>query len=318
MKKKTGRLLYLALALCAACAESAAAGPGLTAAPALNAPIGARSAALGQAFTAVPGDAESLNYNPGALAFAPGSAVSASYLRGFGGISQSFIAAPLKFKDLVLTPGYMYFSGGDMNLNLSDGTKGKVTAEADGTVYVSAAYLLDGRLGLGATAKRTRVELAETASASAMNYDLGALYALGGGFTAGASYMNTGQGLKFEKKGDPAPAVKRLGAAYKLKFEQPHLFDPGSEALSCDLMVTADRIDAYRDGTYYQAGAELTTQLIGDFDVSLRIGYLFDRPAEGLTLGFGLREGRMALAYYFGPSKEINARQQFSLTYMFY
>jgi len=317
MKKPAAAIFYISLALCAAGAGRAAAEAGLTAAPVLNSPMGARSAALGQAFTAVPGDAESLNYNPGALAFAAGRTVSADYLRGFDGGGYSFIAAPLKFGNFVFTPGYLHFNSGEMDLNLTGFAPRKVTAETDSTVYASAAYRLGKRLGLGATAKRTRIELAETASASAVNYDFGVLYAMDNGLSLGASYMNSGGGYKFEERSDPSPAVKRLGAAYKLKVNPPNLLEPSTDLVYCEALFSADWIDVYKDKSYYQAGAELDMEMTMGLTVSFRAGYLFDRPEETMTFGFGLRGSRWAFDYSLGSAKEMSARQQAGLGYKF-
>lgn len=318
MNKRGSTIFNLALALYAACAGRASAEAGLTAAAFLNAPLGARSAALGQAFTAVPGDVESLNYNPGALAFVPGSGVSASYLSGFNDAEHSFIAAPLKFGNLVLTPAYLHFTGGSMNLNLSDGTTGKVTAEDDRTIYISGAYRLRKDLGLGVTLKQTRSVLAETASASSLNYDFGALYKLGGGLSLGASLMNSGGGFKFEEKGDPAPAVQRLGAAYRVEMRPANLLDPSTDLLFCEAGFTADWISVYRDKGYYQAGVELSMGMSADLTLDLRAGYLFDRPGEGMTFGLGLRRNKWNFDYSLGTDKELSARQQVTLGYRFY
>ncbi|OGS13049.1 MAG: hypothetical protein A2285_06910 [Elusimicrobia bacterium RIFOXYA12_FULL_57_11] len=317
MTKPAATIFCLSLALGAAGAPRAAAEAGLTAAPALNAPMGARSAAMGQASAAVPGSAESLNYNPGALAFTPGSNIFASYLSGFDYTGHGFMAAPLKFGAFVFTPGYLYFNGGSMNLNLSDGTTGKVTAEDDRTAYASGAWRPVKRLGLGATLKHTRIVLAETASASALNYDFGALYVLDGGLSLGASYMNSGGGFKFEEKADPAPAVRRLGAAYRLELTPPNLLDPSTDLVFCEVLFTADWAGIYRERGYYQAGAELKMGMPMNLTLDLRAGYLLGRAAEGMTFGLGLGRDKWTFGYSLGAAKEINTRQQASLGYKF-
>ncbi|MCM2268034.1 MAG: PorV/PorQ family protein [Elusimicrobiales bacterium] len=306
-----------ALLLLLTLAAPAAAEPGLTAAQSLTAPLGARSAAMGQAFTAVAGGAESLNYNPGALAFSRGFSVTASYLRGFDDAGHSFIGAPLALGAVVLTPGYMHFNAGDIDLNLSDGTTGKVNAETDSAVYACAAWRLGGRLGLGATVKSVRLELAETATASSMLYDFGALYSAGRGLTFGAALLNTGRGFKFEEASDPAPALKRLGAAWQVEINPPNLLDPSTDLVYSDAVLSADWISPYKDRGYYQAGAELNMEMTMGLLVSLRAGYLFDRAAEGMTFGFGFAGKKLALDISFDTGKELNARQQAGLTYKF-
>lgn len=306
-----------ALLLLACCAARAAAEPGLTAAPFLNAPVGARAAAMGQAFTAVAGGAESLNYNPGALAFAEKYSVAGSYMRGFGDSSHGFIAATLPAGRFVLTPGFMYFDGGTMDLNLSDGTTGRVQAESDSAVYASAALLAGKGLGLGLTAKRVRLELAETASAAAMVYDLGALYSAGRGFTLGASWLNLGGRFRFEEKSDPAPAVKRLGAAWLVEINPPNLLDSSADLVYCSALLTADWVSHYKDRGYYQAGAELNMEMPYGAKASLRTGYLFDRDSEGMTFGFGLAAESWAFDLSVDAAKEMDSRQRAGLSYYF-
>lgn len=317
MSKNAARIFCLTLAAWAACGGRASGEAGRTAAPSLNAPLGARAAAMGQAFTGVPGGGESLNYNPGALAFVTGFSVTASYMRGFADTGHGFIAAPLKFGHLVLTPAYMHFNGGDLHLNLTGGVTGKVNAETDSAVYASGAYRIDERLGVGLTAKRASVELAETVSASAMLYDLGALYSAGHGLTLGAAWLNTGGSFRFENAGDPAPAVKRLGAAWRVEINPPNLLDPSTDIIRSDALFTADWSKPYREQGYWQAGAELNMEMALGLVLSLRSGYLFDRPAEGLTFGFGLAANRWTFDFSFGSAKEMNSRQQAGVSYKF-
>ena len=120
-------ILFVAAAL-ALGAGRAYAESGLTGAPILNRPVGARSSGMGRAFAGVPGDPESVMYNPAGLAFVPETGAYMAYMNGFGGGSYGFVAVPLKLKKLVLTPALQYYDSGKMNLDLSDGTSGSVTA----------------------------------------------------------------------------------------------------------------------------------------------------------------------------------------------
>lgn len=303
--------------LSAALTAPAFAGPGLTAAPSLNAPLGPRSFAMGQAFTAVKGGGESVGYNPGALAFSKGYAVTAAYMRGFKDVGHGLIAAPLNFGRLTVTPSYLYFNGGEIDLNLSDGTTGKVNAETDTAAGVSAAWLVSPVLGVGATAKRVRVELAETASAAAMVYDIGALLDAGGGFSFGAALMNSGGSFKFEQDGDPSPAVTRLGAAFLSAINPPNLLDPDTDIIDSEMLLTADWIRPAEEKGYLQCGLDLAMKLGAGVTTSLRFGYLFNRPAEGFTLGFGVDTGRWSFDVALGSPKEMNARQQAGASYRF-
>ena len=304
-------------ALLAAQAGAAMAAAGLTGAPVLNTPIGARSSALGRAFTAVPGDAEAINYNPGALAFTSSANVSATYMSGFFGGSYGFLAAPVPLGTFTLTPAYLFYNSGTMNLNLSDGTKATVTAEEDKAGYLSAGWRPVPRLGVGATVKRVSTNLAQSASASSTHYDFGILYAAGNGLSFGASYLNSGGEIKFETNGDPPPRTKRLGASYKFDAAPPSLSDPDSSITRCDVLLSADWSRTDKEKSYIQAGLESDMTLWNGSVFTPRLGYLAGRSVGGVTLGLGLAWRNWTFACSFAPSAALETVSQATVGYKF-
>ena len=182
MKKITA---LLCACLCGA-AVSASAESGLVGGEFLRLPIGARAAGMAQAFTAVPADTpDALLYNPASNAFISTITVSADYMRGFGEDSTGLFAGAVPLGRVVLTPALLYYNAGTMNLNLSDGTQGSVTAEEDNIYIFAAAVRVFDWLAIGGAYKSWRSTLAETATAKGVSYDLGALVKLPYGFTAG-------------------------------------------------------------------------------------------------------------------------------------
>ncbi|MCX5784067.1 MAG: PorV/PorQ family protein [Elusimicrobia bacterium] len=295
--------VFLIAAAFALGAGRARAESGLTGAPILNRPIGARSSGMGRAFTGVPGDAESVMYNPAGLGFAPGTGAYMSYMNGFAGGSYGFASVPVKFKGFVLTPAFQYYDSGKMNLDLSDGTNGPVTAELDKVGMISAAYTPVPELAIGATFKFTSINLAEAASASARNYDFGLLYAMANGFSFGAASLNNGDAVKFEEKSDPAPKTLRAGVAYKMGLNGPVL----SDFSDYDLVLTSDWSRSYKEKGYYQSGLEVNMKN-PSIILSLRLGYLMDRPEEGLTLGVGVKKENWSFGFGYETSKDLDAR----------
>jgi len=305
------------LTLLAAWAGAAAASSGLTGAPVLNTPIGARSSGLGRAFTAVPGDPEAISYNPGALAFAEKVSVSATYMSGYLDGSYGLLALPVQLGKFVLTPAYFFFNSGPIDLNLSDGTRETVTAELDKVAYLSAGWRPSPELGAGFTLKRASLELAETATATSLNYDFGVLYAAPSGLSFGAAYLNNGGDIKFEERGDPPPRTKRLGASYKFKVQPPNLFDPGADIVDCDMLLALDWSRTDKEKGYYQGGTE-AAMLLGDgvtFD--LRFGYLAGRKSAGMTYGLGLAGKNWGVDCSFMPSETLDTVSQATLNYKF-
>lgn len=310
--------IYPICLLAASCALCAGAGAesGLTAAQILDTQIGARSAAMGRAFTAVPGGPESLGYNPGGLAFVRGRTLLAGYMKGFAGGGYGLLAAAIPAGRVVLTPGITYFNSGKMNISRSD-MNGQVTAEEDKVGYLSAALLPIRGLGVGIAAKYARLSLAETASASSFNYDVGALYGKEKGLSLGAAYLNGGGNIKFEEKGDPPPKTARLGAAYKVIFDPPNALDPSTDLRFCSLLFSADWVRVLKERGYYQAGGELMMGMPYGFSMSLRFGYMPGRTSEGTVFGVGFAGDKWAFDYSAAPSKTLGSRQQAAVAYLF-
>jgi hypothetical protein len=135
------------------------------------------------------------------------------------------------------------------------------------------------------------------------------------GFTAGASYFNNGGEIKFEEKGDPPPKTQRLGASYKLKFDPPNLLDPSADLSYCDFVLSMDWMRTNKEPGYYQAGGELNMGMPEDFVLSLRFGYLIDRPDESATFGIGISKSRWSFNYSTISSKELTSINQATLGY---
>ena len=317
MRTPHSRQTTLFIAVLFALAAGARAENGLTGAPILNRPISARSSGMGRAFTAVPGDGESVMYNPAGPAFVSGAAASFSYMNGFAGGAYGAALASFRAVNYVLTPAFLYYNSGKMALNRSDGASGDVTAELDKVAMLSAAYKLSPELAVGATIKNTSIDLAETASASAVNYDLGALYSLKNGLSFGAAALNNGGAVKFEEKSDPAPSTLRAGFYYKTEINPPNLLDRSADVSYCDIVFVSDWSRVNKEKGYFQSGLEMNMEMPNFIFLSLRAGYMFGRPEEGLTLGIGIKNGRWNFGFAFESANKLESRRPVSLSYMF-
>ena len=204
-----------------------------------------------------------------------------------------------------------------MGLNLSDGTTGNVTGEMDKVAMVSGAYTPLPGLGVGAAVKRASTDLAETASASSLNYDFGALYAMDNGLGLGASSLNNGGAIKFEDKADPAPAAVRAGVSYKLTFHPANYLDHTSAITYCDVIFTSDWSKVSKEKGFYQSGIEMNMKMPETILLSLRAGYLFNRPEEGFTFGIGVRSGPWDSGFGFETAKDLSDRRPVSVSYQF-
>jgi len=277
-------------------------------------PIGARAAAMGQAFTAVGGDPESLIYNPAGTGFVSSATISLSYLRGYAKDGTGLLAASYRLGRVVLTPALLYYNAGTINLNLSDGTKGEVTAQEDKVGMMNVAVNPFDFLSVGGTLKYSQFRLAETASAKAVNYDVGAIVSMWG-LSAGIARQNMGGSIKFEEESDPPPTATRLGLAVRQNFEP--LSSSSIEPESWTLLVSGDMVKPDKESTYYQTGLEVNMTYDPGSTFAVRGGYLFNRSDENFTLGFGTIQGSWGFDYALGGSSNLGSRHQMTLSYHF-
>ncbi len=312
------RLLFPVLLVLAA-ARPAGAEPGRTAAPFLQRTLGARASGMGTAFAAVLWGIDSVQYNPAALSTLSRPTLTSTYLNGFGGTNHSFIAygQPLgRFG--TLAPSLVYFDAGAIDLNLSDGTTGRVKAEEDIAWALSYALRLAYGLHLGATYRFVRINLAETADASTTQGDFGALWETPlKGLSVGGAYQYLGPDIKFEEAGDPPPKTLRYGIAYHFPDVDPTKIDPSVDLEEFDMTLALDQVHTLHERLSPRFGMEVGLKPSYSSRVAIRTGWIVGRDTESFTFGLGFRSGKISFDYAFGRGKDVGHLQQFSLTVAF-
>jgi hypothetical protein len=322
----------LALALAAAAPAGAQTNNiGVTAAPVLSVPLGARALGMGTAFTAVASDDSALEYNPAGLAQLNAQDVEFTYIAGAGqtSLQQLSYGGPTPFTGIT---GNGYTSGAGTVLLSQSGTIQVNTLNADGSAGPSSninagsdlvleggyaervgmtpfevkdgTYDLDHFVGVGG--KYLYSTLAQTYHASAFAADAGYLLRQPqSGWSFGASALNLGSRLKYLDTADPLPATGRVGVAWE-----------GGEPGVHNFIVAADSDYEIHERVYHiNAGVEYF--LLKTY--GLRLGYQFDRPDQaGLTLGFGFRwHGRFLVDYAWAMGDQLGNGQRFTLSYRF-
>ncbi|MBI4347313.1 MAG: PorV/PorQ family protein [Elusimicrobia bacterium] len=299
-------------------AAPAGAEPGRTAAAFLQRPLSAAQAAMGSTGAALYGRAASVEYNPAANAFLGSREATASFLAAPAGGQFGLLAYGHPSPFGTLTGSLSYFNAGSVELSLTGGERRTVTAEED--LAAGAAYSVSPLpgLALGAGVRWLRLALAETARADAALADLGALWRGPGewaGLSAGAALQNLGSDIAFESAGDPPPRTVRYGVAWQTGVFSSRRVDPGGE-IPIDATLAADMVEVLREARSPRVGLELGLhpELMGR--VALRFGWVFNRPAENLTVGFGVRRGRFLIDYALG-SGELGPGHRFTLSAVF-
>lgn len=310
---------FLALALLPASAFGAGEG-GVTALSVLERVLDGRAAGLGGAFAGVPAHIGALQYNPAGLAGIKKRSAAMTYTPGLGGgqIGLLSYAHPWKLGNGVLGGSVQYYNSGSINLNLSDGTTGKVTAEEDMAVQATYAFEPLPNLSLGSSFKFVRSELAEMAEATAALFDFGALWrAPIRGLSLGTAYQNFGPDIKYEEEGDPPPRTVRYGLSYLTPKIDSTRLDSSSDAGNMDFRFCADMVHALEQEPSPRLGVEMGLEPFVVNRVDVRVGWALNRVVDSMTFGVGFREGQFLLDYAVGPSRDLALTHQVTLSTTF-
>ena len=291
---------------------------GSTSAAFLKLPVGARAAALGGAFAAVPGDPFAIYWNPAGLAYAgPQETVGFFHNEYFQGLGQEFLSysAPARGGGWGLGLNYFY-TGSDLErrsgLNEDDPANPISPPEGEFGAYdlaLSAGYArrYPGDYALGAAVKIIRQSIDDERGLSAA-LDLGALRDFawrGGEYTAGLSVSNIGPGIKFVEKRYDLPLVFRAGLSRRLE-------DSGA-LLSLEADKPSDNYLSFTAGVEYP----LTGRL------ALRSGYRYRLRGNelgawsGFSAGAGVAFDKLTFDYAFSPFGTLGNSHRFSVNLRF-
>lgn len=268
---------------------------------------GARPLALGGAYTAMPGDTDSLFYNPGAMAWLARPQLSFTHAEWLEDTSIDALSYGHPTVYGTFGVSAMRLGGGDLEGRDSNRQKtGSFTAD-DIMALFSYSHSLSQYVGAGANIKYLRSRI-DTVSATGVAMDAGAAARLPGvPLWVGGSVLNMGSGLRFEDQVDRLPLTIAVGTVY-----QP------IQPLLVSLDFSHEPYDSRSD---FHIGAEYSLSLF-DF----RIGYvqLLDgeketslSAAEHLRGGLGIHWSRYRADYTLAPFGDLGLTQRFSLSVTF-
>ena len=128
---------------------------GLTGGETLQRTLGARAAAMGRAFVSIPGEPDGLWYNPAGTAFLETPAAATTYLSGLAGGGHGLMTYVQPEGKIAYSGSLLYFNAGTIELNLSNGTQGPVTAqEATETARVAIEVVIIPLVSMPTTMSR--------------------------------------------------------------------------------------------------------------------------------------------------------------------
>lgn len=261
---------------------------------------GARSEAMGEAFTGVADDVDALTFNPAGLALLDKPQAGYLHMLYLSDISYNFGGIALPVPDGENTWG---LGAGIVNLGTPtfDSTLGIAPAVSagDNAILASVAYRVKDIVAFGLTGKYIFRNIAGY-NAQAFGGDAGVLVTPTDRLRIGLAVLNVGQSVQFISVADPLPTTVRLGLSYKV-LDIPHH----------SVLLTAD--NGYQIGSQtYLGGAGLEYWF--DKTLALRGGYTGDVYQQHPTAGLGVNVDVVEFDYAYAPIGTLGDTHRFSLT----
>jgi hypothetical protein len=316
------RLLSLAALLCAL-APAANAGfqtadKGASGAQFLKLGGGARAEGLGEAYAALPEEADAIYWNPAALTRIGHRSATVMHQALPAGINYEFAAYGQKVGAAgAAGASVQYLSQPPIDQTDSEGfAAGSTFRPADFAAAAGGAYTLHNEnLGVfdgasfGASGKYIRSTITKTASTFAG--DIGFLSAafpvLDRDMRIAYVATNLGGTLKFQQLSDGLPTSLRLGASWALAK---------GWVAALDIDEPVDNTPYYAAGTEYRVDVNDETSFSGRFGVDTRaIGEA--GGLSGLSFGLGARFKSYGLDYAFAPMGALGMTNSLSLAFSF-
>ncbi len=266
-------------------APARAANPGDTGLAFLKIGVGARAAAMGEAYVAVAQDPTALYWNPAGIAVAPDLEVHATHNEWIADVRYEYLAAVrgLRGHALGAQIGLLHmgqFEGRDANGELTESFRSY-------DFFFGASYgrRISRAFEVGATGKFL-YEKIQSFTATGFAGDFGIRYRTPlRGLTLGATATNLGPDMKFEQDSFLLPVSARIGAAYRTR------------AILQGLILASDLRFPNDGDVKGHLGAELQVHEM----IALRGGAKLNYDEEIGTVGVGIHYREYDIDYAYTP-----------------
>lgn len=263
-------------------------GPGTTTASFLKIGIGARAAAMGEAFTAVASDGTSLYWNPAGLTQLKTKEISATYNSWFKEIKQGYLSLTFPTSRGTMGLGTNYVDMGKLEGRDVEGNPTGDFTASDTHIFIGYARKLK-KSSWGFTVGWLQDAIKDDKKDTFLA-NIGFLYPVSDRFTLGVVAQNIGSRLG----GDSLPLTFKVGAAFKFK----------ALTLAVDIAKPQD------NEIYYCLGAEWWLRNA----LALRVGYKTNQDiGEGITAGIGFKMGKTSIDYAYVPYGGLGDTHRISL-----
>lgn len=285
MRSMLAALIVLCLvAPTAALAEDGSAGLAF-----LKLGVGARAIAMGDAYTAVDGDASSVYWNPACMVDVENIDVALMHSEWFMDIRYEYVGAVRSYGNQAIGIGIVGLYMDD--LERRDGP----TAEPIGhfgvfdfSVTGSYARRLTEHLDIGGSVKYLHEKI-DDETAKGVAVDLGGRYRVPSlpGLSAGVAVLNLGPQMKFIEDEFDLPVTYKLGAALAVP----------AKSLKGDILFTTDAVVPNDGDTKVHFGMEYEYAEM----IALRFGYRTGWDNHNVSMGLGIKVSDFRLDYAMVP-----------------
>jgi len=263
--------------------------------------MGARPFGMAEVFTAIADDPSAIYYNPAGLANVNERQADLMYWKGID--DQAYLS--VSFADNIesignIGAGFLYYSGGTIEINFTDGTSEERNAQQDHVFYGAYGKQVLPWLSAGITAKAYFSKLVNEYSASAYAIDIGVLYDVKGINIAHCA-QNIGTKLKYYEAEEKLPLVFRNGLSYNYIID-----DMNNIIFGCDIIYRNQPLKTH-------IGAEYNYRNM----LSLRTGYKIGYDLDSISLGAGFRKDKFMFDYGIGFMSEIGPTHRVSFGMQF-
>jgi hypothetical protein len=313
---------------------------GTTAAQFLKIPVGAKAAAMANAYGSVVEDASALYWNPAGIARLDRLQGSLSHLTWIAGLTHNFagIVVPVGDRSALGISGTMFQSEKieQTTIEMPEGT-GTYFDASDIAIGITFARAMTDFVDIGMTVKYVNQRIwSETAQTFAL--DFGALLKTGfKDLSLGLSFQNFGPGLSMSgreliRQLDPEPNSASnpfvqtrietqewdLPSSYRVSLSMSLIGKDGFvQSSNSRFLLALDALHPTDTQEHYSVGCEYEFEGI----LAVRGGYVFQTDEEGLTLGTGVKvpvgASVFSLDYAYAAFGMLGSVQYFTLNAFF-
>lgn len=309
---------------------------GTSAATFLKIGAGARPTGLGEAYTGVADDVNSIYWNTAGLSTLKKNEFVAMRAELFQGLQYNFFAFAYPTKRIgTFAVGLNNLSISEIEQRSADTDKPDTTFSSNDSAY-TLAYALrlpiqqeDG-LHIGVGMKYIRQTLAGS-EANSYAADIGSLYRFSGSpISLGMTVQNLGTKVKFKSEEDALPLTLKVGGSYRLGESwgiskgKDAAFEEGSSGLKSGLLLTMDVSLPRDDNPSVKVGTEFTRMWSENMGTSLRgAGYQIDKRSQvsgtvvGVSAGAGFTFKYVSLDFAWMPFRDLGNTYRYSVKLRF-